>query len=67
MSFLKSAGDEKEIERFVQELVDVKDIDTLREELSSYYIDRYLEMSGDQAGRETLAEIMEAEEFVPKN
>ena len=67
MSFLKSAGDEKEIERFVKELVDVKDIDTLREELSDFYLDRYVEMSEDQAGRETLAEIMEAEEFVPQN
>ena len=64
--FLNSATDEDEIERFVTELVDVKDIQTLREELSEYYLDRYLEMSRDQAGREMLAEIMEAEEFSPK-
>ena len=67
MSYLKSAGDEKEIERFVTELVDVKDIDTLREELTDYYISRYTDMSKDQAGRELLAEIMEAEDFTPTN
>ena len=57
---------ESQIEDFVTWLVDAKDIDTLRSELSEYYLDRYIEMSKTAEGRETLANIMEAEEFSPE-
>jgi len=64
--FLNAAASEKQIEEFVTWLVDAKDIDTLRSELSEYYLDRYIELSKSQEGIETLANIMEAEEFSPE-
>lgn len=65
MDLLEAAQNEEQIEKFVQELVDVKDIQSLRDDLSEILLNRYVEMSKSREGAETLAEIMEAEEFSP--
>ena len=63
-ALLKAASDEDQIEKFVERLIDSKPIEVLVSELTDYYLDRYIELSKSREGQETLAEIMEAEEFL---
>jgi len=63
-ALLKAASDEEQIEKFVERLIDSKSVQVLVSELTDYYLDRYIQLSKSREGRETLATIMEAEEFL---
>ena len=63
-ALLQAASDEEQIEKFVERLIDSKSVQALASELTDYYLDRYIELSKSREGQETLATIMEAEEFL---